>query len=45
MLLPPLTPGMRILDRQLGRGLAEAAYRATQVALVEDAALAALVDS
>ncbi|TRW17710.1 patatin-like phospholipase family protein [Glacieibacterium frigidum] len=45
LLSPPLTPGMRILDWQLGRALAEAAYLSTQVALSDDAKLSALVDS
>lgn len=45
MLTPPLTPGMRILDWQLGRALADAAYLSTQAAIASDAALAALVDS
>lgn len=45
VLTPPMTPGMRILDWQLGRALADAAYLSTQAALADDAALAALVDS
>lgn len=45
LLTPPLTPGMRILDWQLGRALADAAYLSTQAALADDSALAALVDS